>query len=55
MGPTRMPYDKIVALVDHTSRLVGELARVKRDYYAILGSNAMRTKARSRRPIAVSR
>jgi heat-inducible transcriptional repressor len=24
MGPTRMPYDKIVALVDHTSRLVGE-------------------------------
>ena len=23
MGPTRMPYDKIVALVDHTSRLVG--------------------------------
>jgi heat-inducible transcriptional repressor len=25
MGPTRMPYDKIVALVDHTSRLVGEL------------------------------
>ena len=25
MGPTRMPYDKIVALVDHTSRLVTEL------------------------------
>ncbi len=25
MGPTRMQYDKIVALVDHTSRLVGEL------------------------------
>src|SRR5436309_7722863 len=25
MGPTRMPYDKMVALVDHTSRLVGEL------------------------------
>lgn len=25
MGPTRMPYDKIVALVDYTSRLVGEL------------------------------
>jgi heat-inducible transcriptional repressor len=25
MGPTRMPYDKIVALVDHTCRLVGEL------------------------------
>src|SRR5438128_12301080 len=25
MGPTRMPYDKIVALVDHTSRVVGEL------------------------------
>jgi len=25
MGPTRMPYDKVVALVDHTSRLVGEL------------------------------
>ena len=22
MGPTRMPYDKIVSLVDHTSRLV---------------------------------
>jgi heat-inducible transcriptional repressor len=25
MGPTRMPYDKIAALVDHTSRLVSEL------------------------------
>lgn len=25
MGPTRMPYEKIIALVDHTSRLVGEL------------------------------
>ena len=25
LGPTRMPYDKIVALVNHTSRLVGEL------------------------------
>ena len=22
LGPTRMPYDKIVSLVDHTSRLV---------------------------------
>ena len=27
MGPTRMPYDKIVALVDHTSRMVSELLR----------------------------
>jgi heat-inducible transcriptional repressor len=25
LGPTRMPYEKIVALVDHTSRLVQEL------------------------------
>ena len=25
IGPTRMPYDKIIALVDQTSRLVGEL------------------------------
>lgn len=25
LGPTRMPYDKIVAVVDHTSRLVGDL------------------------------
>jgi heat-inducible transcriptional repressor len=25
MGPTRMPYDKVAALVDHTSRLLGEL------------------------------
>lgn len=25
LGPTRMPYDKIVALVDHTSRLVQDL------------------------------
>jgi heat-inducible transcriptional repressor len=25
LGPTRMPYDKIAALVEHTSRLVGEL------------------------------
>jgi transcriptional regulator of heat shock response len=22
LGPTRMPYDKIVGLVEHTSRLV---------------------------------
>ena len=27
MGPTRMPYDKIVALVEHTSRLIGDLRR----------------------------
>lgn len=27
MGPTRMPYDKIVAIVEHTSRLVGDLTR----------------------------
>jgi heat-inducible transcriptional repressor len=25
MGPTRMPYDKVLALVDHTSRLVEDL------------------------------
>jgi len=25
LGPTRMPYEKVVALVNHTSRLVGEL------------------------------
>ncbi|MGH7529665.1 MAG: HrcA family transcriptional regulator, partial [Gemmatimonadales bacterium] len=25
LGPTRMPYDKVAALVDHTSRLVSEL------------------------------
>lgn len=25
LGPTRMPYDKIVAIVDHTSRLVSDL------------------------------
>ena len=22
LGPTRMPYDKIIGLVDHTSRMV---------------------------------
>ena len=27
MGPTRMPYQKIVAIVEHTSRLVGDLTR----------------------------
>jgi len=27
IGPTRMPYEKIVALVEHTSRMVGELLR----------------------------
>jgi heat-inducible transcriptional repressor len=27
LGPTRMPYDKIVTVVHHTSRLVGELLR----------------------------
>jgi heat-inducible transcriptional repressor len=25
MGPTRMPYQKVVSLVEHTSRLVGDL------------------------------
>jgi len=25
MGPTRMPYDKVVAMVEHTSRLLGDL------------------------------
>lgn len=25
IGPTRMPYDKVIALVDHTSRLVSDL------------------------------
>jgi len=25
MGPTRMPYKKVVALVEHTSRLIGDL------------------------------
>jgi heat-inducible transcriptional repressor len=27
IGPTRMPYQKIVALVEHTSRLMGDLLR----------------------------
>ncbi|MSR07641.1 MAG: heat-inducible transcription repressor HrcA [Gemmatimonadetes bacterium] len=27
MGPTRMPYQKIVALVEHTSQLMGELLK----------------------------
>jgi heat-inducible transcriptional repressor len=25
MGPTRMPYEKIVSIVEHTSRLIGDL------------------------------
>ena len=25
IGPTRMPYDKVIALVEHTSRLVSDL------------------------------
>ena len=25
IGPTRMPYEKVIALVDHTSRLVSHL------------------------------
>ena len=25
MGPTRMPYDKVIALVNHTSQLLSEL------------------------------
>ena len=25
MGPTRMPYKKVIALVEHTSRLMGDL------------------------------
>jgi heat-inducible transcriptional repressor len=27
LGPTRMPYEKVVALVEHTSKMVGELMR----------------------------
>jgi len=27
LGPTRMPYEKIVALVEHTSKMVGDLLR----------------------------
>ena len=27
LGPTRMPYEKVVALVEHTSKMVGELLR----------------------------
>jgi len=27
LGPTRMPYDKVVALVEHTSKMVGDLLR----------------------------
>ena len=27
LGPTRMPYEKVVALVEHTSKLVGDLLR----------------------------
>jgi heat-inducible transcriptional repressor len=27
LGPTRMPYDKVVALVEHTSRMVSDLLR----------------------------
>lgn len=27
IGPTRMPYHKVVAMVEHTSRLIGELIR----------------------------
>jgi heat-inducible transcriptional repressor len=27
MGPTRMPYEKIISIVEHTSRLIGDLRR----------------------------
>jgi heat-inducible transcriptional repressor len=27
LGPTRMPYEKVVALVEHTSKLVSDLLR----------------------------
>src|SRR5207248_4406222 len=38
MGPTRMAYDKIAALVNHTSRLVGSCSnKMKQDFYAVLG------------------
>ena len=36
MGPTRMPYDKIIGLVEHTSRLVEGSAGVS-EFYALLG------------------
>jgi heat-inducible transcriptional repressor len=27
IGPTRMPYEKVLALVEHTSRMVSDLLR----------------------------
>jgi heat-inducible transcriptional repressor len=27
LGPTRMPYEKVAALVEHTSRMVSDLLR----------------------------
>ena len=27
MGPTRMPYGKVVTMVEHTSRLLGDLIK----------------------------
>src|ERR1051325_2371495 len=55
MGPTRMPYDKIVALVDHTSRLVGELLEGRTTITPCSESSATRTKPRSKRRTAASR
>jgi heat-inducible transcriptional repressor len=30
IGPTRMPYEKVAAIVEHTSRLMSELAMPQR-------------------------
>jgi heat-inducible transcriptional repressor len=27
LGPTRMPYEKVASLVEHTSKLVGDLLK----------------------------
>ena len=45
MGPTRMPYDKIIGLVEHTSRLVEGSAGVS-EFYALLGVAARRVRGR---------
>jgi preprotein translocase subunit Sec63 len=42
IGPTRMPYEKVAAIVEYTSNLMSELAgrqatKRMRDYYEILG------------------
>ena len=54
IGPTRMPYDKIIGLVDHTSRLVEGSDGVS-EFYDLLGVDARRVRGRHQEGLSQAR